>query len=191
MKKVVVTLATALFTLTSSFAADPSEKGVPTSPLTIYSGGLAIGAEVPINDSLRNEQRQYLKLSFTNMVYFREQISLFCDVDWLIPQHNLGLDFGFDFLVKQSDFTPFMGFGVGARYMDKDNDFEKNFGRDFGVSFTVHGGVLLDVTDALQIRLRVPYHAVMNESVDQTIGFDLGFLFSDPYRKVKKLDYNR
>ena len=67
------------------FADDPSEKGVPTSPLTIYSGGISAGAMIPLNNDLQDYSRSFMKLSFINQIYYREHIGIFLDVDWFAP----------------------------------------------------------------------------------------------------------
>jgi len=172
----------------TAFASDPSEKGVPTSPLSIYSGGLGLGAMRAINDSLKNQTKNstFLKVSFINSVYLMENMSLFIDVDWLAPGLNFGTDFGFDIYATNTQFRPFIGAGLGVRYFDKE---KVRFGDKFGPSGTVHAGVVFDVTEQLQMRFRMPYQITANETFDQTVGFDIGFLFSDKFRKVKKLNY--
>ncbi|NLP01964.1 MAG: acyloxyacyl hydrolase [Fibrobacter sp.] len=168
------------------FADDPSEKGVPTSPLTIYSGGISAGAMIPLNNDLQDYSRSFMKLSFINQIYYREHIGIFLDVDWFAPRKNFGADLGFDFFLTSSDFRPFLGLGIGAHYFDKTDE----FGDNFGPSATIHLGFVLDVTESLQIRIRVPYHIVANETRDHAAGAEIGFLFSDRFRKVKKLNYN-
>jgi hypothetical protein len=41
------------------------------------------------------------------------------------------------------------------------------------------------------MRVRVPYHLVAGETPDHLIGLEAGFLFSNKFRHVKKLDYNQ
>jgi hypothetical protein len=41
------------------------------------------------------------------------------------------------------------------------------------------------------MRVRVPYHLVAGEIPDHLVGLEVGFLFSNQFRQVKKLDYNR
>ena len=185
MKRTIVT-ASILICAVLAAADDPSEKGVPTSPLTIYSGGLGAGAFLSLNEELKRESNEFLKLSFINSIYFKDYLSLFIDINWFGPGSNFGADLGMDFLLADSDFKPFMGMGVGAQYFDKKGD----FGDNFGPMVTLRLGFLLDVTDRLQVRLCVPYYFVANETRDNTAGMEIGLLFSDRFRKVRKLNYN-
>ena len=170
-----------------TLAADPSEKGVPTSPLFIYSGGIGAGAIKSGNDELKAEQNMFLKLSILNNFYFREDMSMFLDVDWFLPGSNFGADFGFDFIPFQGNFRPFIGAGVGAHYFDK----SAKFGDNFGPSGTAHLGFIVDVTERVRIKVRVPFHIVGNETTDNGAGIDIGMMFSSKFRNVKKLNYDR
>ena len=171
---------------TAALAADPSEEGVPTSPLHVYSGGLTAGAFYSLTDELRNNSsEQHLKLAFSNSVYISPYMNFFLDVDWFIPLNNYGADMGLDLSMPSSKVKPFLGFGVGAHHFDKDNE----FGMDFGPSLTAHVGFLFDLTEQLMIRVRVPYHLVLNDARDQSVGLDFSFLFASRFRNVKKLNY--
>ncbi|NLG18022.1 MAG: acyloxyacyl hydrolase [Fibrobacter sp.] len=185
MRRLIVTAAILIYAGVL-FADDPSEKGIPTSPLTVYSGGIAAGAMIPLNTELQNHSKTFMKLSLINQIYYKDRIGLFLDFDWLAPGKNFGADLGFDFFLTNSDFRPFLGMGVGAHYFDKTDD----FGENLGPSATVHLGFVLDVTEQMQVRVRVPYMFVANETRDHSAGLEVGFLFSDRFRKVKKLNYN-
>ncbi|MBN1128152.1 MAG: hypothetical protein JXA71_04165 [Chitinispirillaceae bacterium] len=188
MFKKITAVSAVLGMCLSTWAADPSEKGVPTSPLTIYSGGFGVGASHPLNDELKAQQSNFLKLTLANTVFFKDNVAVFIDADWFLPGSNFGADLGFDFMIRSSGtFRPFIGAGIGAQYFDKGND----FGDDFGPSGTVHLGLVLDLSDHVQMRVRVPYHLVGSETPDHLIGLEVGFLFSNKFRRVKKLDYNK
>jgi len=169
-----------------ALAADPSEAGVPTSPLMIYSGGLSAGVASALNDSLKSRTPRFFKLSFVNCVYLRENIDLFMDIDWFAPGKNFGADMGIDVHPSLKTFVPFAGAGVGAHYFDWRH---RSFGDCVGPSVTAHAGFLFDVSGRLQIRVRVPGHIAINTWNDRTLGVDIGFLLSDPLKKVKKLNY--
>lgn len=168
------------------WAADPSENGVPVSPLRVYSGGLFVGAVQSINKELKAEHSSYLKLSFQNAVYVKENLGVFCDIDWFLPGINPGADLGFDIFPITGSFRPFIGAGVGAHYFDK----SKNFGDNIGPSGTVHIGFGLDLTDRVQMRIRVPYHIALDKTNDQAAGVEVGFLFSGRFKNSVKLNYN-
>jgi hypothetical protein len=171
----------------AAWAGDPSEKGVPTSPLRIYSGGLCAGGVQALNKKLQDEQKNYLKLSFQNSWSFGKHGAVFFDINWFLPGINPGADIGFDFIPVTGSFRPFIGAGIGGHYFDKSIG---KFGDKFGPSATVHAGFSLDLTDRAQVRVRVPYYIVGNETNDQVAGVEVGFLFSGRFKHGRKLNYN-
>jgi hypothetical protein len=54
----------------------------------------------------------------------------------------------------------------------------------------MHLGISINVTDNFEFRIRVPYLIVLNDTRDNAAGIEVGFLFSDHLKKVKKLNYN-
>lgn len=186
MKKLIVTSMVLIYT-NLVFSADSSEKGVPTSPLTKYSGGIGVGAMMSRNNELQELSNKFFRLTFMNSVYLREHFGLFFDVDWFAPGPNFGAYLGFDYNLTTTDFRPFLGLGGGANYFDKTSEFGKNI----GPSFTAHAGFNLDLNENIQVRARVPYIVTVNENVDQAVGLEIGIMFSDRFRRVKKLDYNK
>jgi opacity protein-like surface antigen len=163
-------------------AAQPAPK---TSPVSIYSGGAAIGVVKAFNASLKTESRNFFRLSFINDVYLTDFTHLFMDVDWLAPRSNFGMDAGLDILASKGRFRPFLGAGVGIRYFEKKG---YAFGDNFGPSATVHAGALVDFSRTVQLRVRVPYHFVLNQTRDAGAGLDIGLLFSKPFRHVKRFN---
>lgn len=186
MKKILV-VAVALMCWGGSYAADASEQGVKTAPLKIYSGGFGLGGVAALNDELKNgASNQFLKLTITNSFAFREHAAFFLDADWFLMGNNFGADLGFDYFFTSSDIRPFAGLGVGAHYFDKSDV----FGDNVGPSLTAHVGCTIDLTETVAIRVRLPYHVVMNKAVDQVVGLDIAFLFSSRLKNVKQLQYN-
>jgi hypothetical protein len=171
----------------STMATDPSESGVATSPLAVYSGGAAIGVVRSLNDTLKLESKNFFKLSFSNDIYLTDYKHLFFDVDWLAPRANFGIDVGVDYLLSKSAVRPFLGAGIGVRYFDKNG---YAFGDNFGPSATLHAGCMVDLSKTMQLRIRAPFHAVLNQTRDIGAGLDIGLLFSKPYRHVRQLDYD-
>ncbi len=166
-------------------AADRSEEGVPTSPLKIYSGGFSLGALMSLNDELQDVTRQFLRVSFVNTFTLKDRLALFLDADWYIPGVNVGADMGVDLLFLKGDFRPFAGIGAGAHYIDRDED----FGGGFGPSLTLHTGFVLDISENVAVRMRLPYHFIYNEHRDHCAGIDFGFIFFSRFKNVKKLNY--
>ncbi|MFP4164086.1 MAG: acyloxyacyl hydrolase [Chitinispirillaceae bacterium] len=186
MKKIIMCLVL-LAVSQAGMAGDTTEQEVKTVPLKIYSGGVGAGAMLPLNPEFEEYSERFLKLSFMNMWQFREYTALFLDIDWLAPEKNFGVQAGFDFLLSSSDFRPFFGFGIGGHYFEERGE---GFNHNFGPSASAHIGFVLDITDAVQVRFRVPYNVILNESRDHGVGFDMGVMFTDKLRKIRKLDYN-
>ncbi len=183
-KKLIIII---LFSL-SIFSADSSEKNVHKSPLHIYSGGISIGAIKPINERLDRVSSQFVKISFNNMIYFKKQLHLIVDIDWFGPGKNFGGDFGINYFFLSSDFTPYMGAGIGAHYFHR-KDKEINFGDSFGPSIKTQVGLFFNITETFQMKIQIPYHVTINEFNDQCFGVEI--LFSGRYRNVNKLNYNK
>jgi hypothetical protein len=161
----------------------PDTQTVSLSPYSLGVGGGAIAA---VNDELMAVSEQFLKLSIIQSIIFQDRWSLNLDADWLLPGKNMGLDLSADYLLATGAFKPFLGVGGGVRYFDR-----PTLGQGLGPSVTAHAGLLLDVLDEMQLRVRVPFHYVLNEDRDMGVGLDVGVLFSSPLRttRVKKLRY--
>lgn len=183
----MATLVLIMFCAGMVIAEDSSERNVSKTPLKILSSGLGIGSVLSINEELKNTSEQFLSVSFINSVYLKDHINLFIDASWFAPGPNFAANMGFDFFMTQSGFRPFVGLGAGVQYYEKSN---YDAGENIGPSGTIHAGFLLDVTDRLQVRFRIPYYVAANHSRDHAAGFELGFLFSGRFKNVKKLNYN-
>ncbi len=153
-----------------------------------YSLGVGAGVFSALNTELQDESPAFLKLSIIQSINFADRFNLGLDADWLAPGNNWGGELSLDYLLATGTFKPFFGAGGGIRYFDKANS---NFGHDLGVSGTVHVGMIFDVMDELQLRIRVPFTLVANDAGDRGVGLDVGILFSSPQRtsRVKKLKY--
>jgi hypothetical protein len=158
--------------------------GMTLSP---YSFGLGAGTFSPLNPELRDESDMFLKLTFTQTVSL-DNWNVGLDVNWLLPGQNWGGDIFVDYLLDDRAIKPFVGAGAGFHAFDKRGD---DFGQGLGPSATVHAGLLLDVLEELQLRVRVPFHLVANRAGDRGLGLDIAILFSSHLRKtrVRKLIY--
>ena len=183
----------AFVTLTGAARAEdinPNEKpDTVMYNLSPYSIGLGTGAIFAVNTALSQESEAFLKLSLAQAILFGSHWQMGLDLDWNIPGQNWGGDLTVDYLLAKAPFRPFIGLGGGIRYFDKEGS---DFGKNLGPSFTGHIGILFDVLDEMQMRLRLPYTVVANASRDVTAGLDVAILFSNPLRgkRVKKLVYD-
>lgn len=155
--------------------------------LAPYTLGVGVGAISAINSELAEESEVFLKLSVAQMVRFGRYLALGLDLDWFAPGTNWGGDMSLNFLLGSATFKPFFGAGAGIHYFDTGED----FGQGLGPSGMIHAGLLLNVTEEMQARVRVPFHFVANKHEDRGVGLDIAVLFGSPLRtaRVKKLAY--
>lgn len=170
----------------TAFAADPSESGVPASPLKNYSCGIGAGVLRSVNPELKDVADNFLKLTLTNSFQITDNMSVFLDADWLISGNNYGADLGFDVSFNQSSVKPFIGFGAGGHTIERTG----TFGDDFAPSITAHIGCMIELTETVALRIRAPYHMMLNENNDHCAGIDAAFVFYSKLKNVKKLNYN-
>lgn len=183
--KFAVLIAASILSATTVRGADMSEKGVPTSPLKIYSGGFGAGAVQPLTDGMEKVSGQFLKLSILNSFTITENVELFLDADWLLAGKNGGGTSGFDWMFLSSRVRPFAGIGAGGYHIDHGGD----FGDNFGISVTAHAGALIEATESMALRIRVPYYVILNDYRDHYVGLEFGMLFSSRFKNVRKLNY--
>jgi len=191
MKKTTITFISALMLIGhGAFAEEVNvhEKADTTTvSLAPYSLGLGAGVISALSPKLKDESPAFMKMSVIQSITFMDKWNVGLDLDWLLPGQNWGGELSLDYLFANTALQPFVGAGAGMRYFETGN----NFGENIGASGTVHAGVLISVMDELQLRVRVPFHVVMNKEMDMGVGLDLGILFSSPQRtnKVRKLKY--
>lgn len=157
--------------------------------LSPYSLGIGAGAIAALNPELKNESEMFFKVSVIQSIALNDFVTVGLDLDWLFPGANWGGALNLDYTMPVGrGLKPFIGVGAGMNSFDKSG---QDFGQGFGPSATVHAGLLLDVMDELQLRIRVPFTIVADHDGDRTVGLDIGLLFSSPHRntKVKKLVY--
>jgi hypothetical protein len=184
--KQIIALGIVLTLQLAVLALEASEAGVSKSPLTIYSGGVSIGSLFSMNDSLKKESKSFFKLSFNSDIRLADKTHLFIDVDWLLPRSNFDAIFGVDYLLSTAQVRPFIGGGLGVGLFDKTRH---SFGDNIGPAAAVHAGVNFDLSKTVQMRIRAPFHIVLNSTRDFGAGLDFGILFSRPYRTIQKLNY--
>ncbi len=155
------------------------------SPLAIYSLGLGAGALSRMNEDVAFGDEQLAKLSFIQSVYVSDFVDFFIDADWLPVTTGFGGLVGFEFMPSRAQFRPLLSVGLGAYHLDVDGPLE----RGFGATGMVAGGFALDLSEEVQVRIRVPFYITTNSVEDRLAGVDIGFLFSSPLRatRVQKL----
>jgi len=188
MKKLFVCLAAVGVLTGSAFAAggDPSEAGIPTSPLRIWSTGVGGGILYPLNDDFKAECEDAAlgKIIWTNSFDFTDHVSLFADVNWYVGNKGIvGLDLGLDYTILPYDrVKPFLGVGGGVDYFYEGDG-------DIGGTATGRVGVTLELTNTVDVKVRVPFNAVFAQKTYMGIGVDVCVLFYSSLRNVKSINY--
>jgi hypothetical protein len=186
-----VATITSLTAVTSLHAEDVNlntRAETTTVALSQYSFGPGIGVVGATAGHMSNISDQFLSLTLSQSIRFRENWDLGIDADWWVPGNNFGGTMAVSYLFGNAAFRPFVGAGAGLRSLDYKGE---AFGKGLGVEGLVHAGVYLDVLDNLQMRVRVPYRFIANSHGDQAAGLDVALLFSSSMRKtkVRKLSY--
>jgi opacity protein-like surface antigen len=158
-----------------------------TVALTPFSLGVEVGGLAALNDELRDKNETFFQFGIASSIIFADHFAMGLNFDWFVPGSSMGGGLTLDYILGKGAFRPFAGAGVGLHRFDNDHKFSD----EFGISGTVHAGLLFDVMDELQLRVRVPLYMVANKNYDQLAGVDFALLFSNPLRntRVKKLTY--
>jgi|GEM_PF-761951 len=179
-----------LFAVSFGHAEDLNLKETPETTsvsLSPFSFGAEIGGLFALNSELRDQNEAYLELGVATSILFAEQFAVGLHYDWFIPGSSQGGGLTLDYLLGSGAFRPFIGAGLGLHYSDNG----QKFGDAFGIAGAGHIGLIFDVLDELQLRIRAPLILVGNNYGDKLAGLDFALLFSGPHRKtkVKKLTY--
>ena len=140
-----------------------------------------------MNSELNNESQQFLQVSFKNRMYVAPMLDMTVDMNWFAPGNNLGGDVGLDVMLSGGRIKPFVGFGVGAHYFGKGSE---AFGAGVGTSAVARAGLLVALSNSFTMTLSVPYYFIANQTRDQLVGINIGFLFSDGFQNIRKLNFN-
>lgn len=159
-----------------------------TTTVTVspFSFGGTVGGLVALNEDLRNENETFLKLGVATSAVFAQHFAMGLEYVFLLPGSQGG-SLTLDYLFGDGAFRPFVGANLGLHYIDAGLP----FGESFGISGGAQVGIIFDILDELQLRVRAPFTVVGNQNGDQFAGVDFSLLFSSPHRKtkVKKLSY--
>jgi hypothetical protein len=166
------------------------EEQEPTRRRSLYAGGLSLGYLYPVGNSYAylkedfssattslQEQayRQMIKITWLNTWEFRENMILGFDLVWAAPT-SIGGDLNMQYLFNRTDFTPFLGGGVGLHYV-KGDDVESSDKRNSGPALNVQGGMILFRTYDIHVTARAQYHMVFNSDMDHGPSFDVGVVY--------------
>ncbi len=178
---------------------DKEENKAPSRRRSLYSGGFALGYLFPVNNSyaiVNNGQScgydslgyytctstqtpkvysQLIRLSWMNSWEFRDNLLLNADFVWAIP-HVVGGDFNLNYVFNRTDYSPFLGGGIGLHYVIDPSTVNTDK-RNSGPALNVQGGMMLFRTYDVHVMLRGQYQVVFNSDVDHGFAADVGVTF--------------
>ena len=168
--------------LLAFFSASPSfSQKTDTVPLTFFSAGAGLTGHKALSSELDSAQSTLLGISLISSVWLSEQANLSLEAGWLVPGSGWTAAMGVDWKPLSQGFSPLIGFQAGLAHLEVGSKFSDNFGPMAGA----RAGFILDAMDVMQIRVTLPYRVVFNERMDQTLGLELGLLFSSPHRNTR------
>lgn len=166
----------------------------PTRRRSLYHGGVALGYAFPVGNSYtyvsespytypperkRHGYDQMVRLTWLNSWEFRNDFALGAELAWTTP-YAIGADVNLRYMLNRSDFTPFVGGGLGLHYVrgDEGVDGDDNK-RNSGPAVNVQGGMMLFRTYDVNVMLRGQYQVIFNTDVDHGPAIDVGVSFRD------------
>ncbi len=166
----------------------------PTRRRSLYHAGVALGYVFPVGTSYSYvsespyvyppERKRYgydqmVRLTWLNSWEFRNDFALGADLVWTTP-YAIGADVSLRYMLNRSDFTPFIGGGLGLHYVRGDVGVEGDENkRNSGPALNVQGGMMLFRTYDVNVMLRGQYQVIFNSDVDHGPALDVGVSFRD------------
>ncbi len=156
----------------------------PERRKSLSASGIALGYMFPAgNDKFSHintgddtvRYSQIIRASWLNNWELRDNWMLGAELVWGIGA-SFGGDLNLNYVFNRTDFSPFLGGGVGLHYVASDDDASDNK-RNSGPALNVQGGMLLFRTYDVHVLLRGQYQVIFNSDVDQGFVLDAGFTF--------------
>jgi hypothetical protein len=118
--------------------------------------------------------RQMAVLSFDNWFEFRSDLAMELNFVWDIPL-AVGVDANLDYLFGKSDFTPFLGGGIGLHYVGADEGTHEDDSKtNSGPTVNIQGGMIFFRTYTINPIFKLNYHVVLNDDKDNGMEAMLG-----------------
>src|SRR5690606_15953414 len=134
---------------------------------SLYHTGVALGYLFPIgNEIAYNGNRKSERFSWVNSWEFRDNLALSADLVWVVP-HTLGADLSLRYYLDRSDFSPFVGGGVGLHGGD-------GLGSNATApAINAQGGLILFRTYDVNVMLRGQYQMLFSDDIFHSAAVDI------------------
>lgn len=117
---------------------------------------------------------QMIVLGWNNWFEFTHSLAMELNFTWAIPM-AIGMDVDLDYLFGRSDFTPFVGGGLGIHYVTADEgDYQNNDKLNSGPTLNLQGGMIFFRTYTVNLVVKGSYHLILNSDKDNGAGLDIG-----------------
>jgi hypothetical protein len=196
-----VELATSIENVSENEAEKDARKGRRTH----YASGVTAGFAYPVGHSFQYVERkiryayptsetleflkrnpQLFKLGWANFWEFKNNLALDAQVLGFLPV-GFGADIDVVRFLNHSDFSPFLGGGIGIHWVRGDDTVsETSTKRNFGPAFNVQGGIMMFRTYNIHVLARAQYHFIANSDIDNCLSGDIVLLLDK-----KDTDHNR
>ncbi len=171
------------------------EQNEPTRRRSLYVTGFSLGYLYPMAKSyaylkegnydpatgrypytLKQPYSQMVRLDWLNYWEFRQNLMLGFEGAWALP-NVIGGDIDVQYLFNNSDYTPFMGGGLGIQYVGDLSDSSTTAKRHSGPALNLQGGMILFRTYDVHVMARAQYQVVFDSDVDNGLTFDVGIIY--------------
>jgi hypothetical protein len=170
---------------------EKEETQAPTRRRSLSCTGFSLGYLFPVNGSYSYLEKRYInftdsfvtvpkrnppmvRLDFMRSWEVRNNMMVGFEGVWAIP-NDVGMDLNMQYLLKNTDFTPFIGGGLGLHYViDPGSTSDK---RNSGAALNAQGGLLMFRTYDFHIMARAQYQVVMNSDFDNGMIIDVGVIY--------------
>jgi hypothetical protein len=154
--------------------------------LGIYNSGVGAGYLFPIGNSYGYQAgnpptyvqpySQLVHLSWLNNWELQQNILLNANLDWDVTNASLGGDLDMDYLVNSTNYSPFLGGGLGLHYVYIGSNYSSSK-RYSGPSLDGQGGLLMFQNYNVHVMLRGEYQAIFNSDIESAFIVDVGITF--------------
>lgn len=181
IQRIIVVL---LFVMVHVFAQDQdSSEKLTEKPVTIFSIGVNGGPAVVLHSDTT-----LVKIGISTFFHLRPAWDISFEGFWGAPEMTGGALVGVRTYLLDHDIRPFVGGAMGVSNIVLRHRSRAN---NLGLTLEVFTGVNFEISQTLQVVVKVPYSITYNRMRNQTIGVEMAFMFSDPFRKIRAIDVSK
>jgi hypothetical protein len=147
----------------------------PERRRSLVSTGVSLGYMYPTDARNFNNNSAVIRIAIENNWELRNDLLLNSELVWGAFGASIGADLNLDYVFSRSDYSPFLGGGLGLHFVNS-ADLGNNQ-RHSGPAVNAQGGILLFRTYDVHVMLRGQYQVIFNEDEAQCFIINAGFTF--------------